>query len=534
MSAKAESNFVHLNLEKFEQYSSVCDVFKATCGVNGTFTFDQMFTVFQKLDPNWTMEMMQHIWTEMDKDQSGDVDFGELLHYAFNMDNVEAWTEEHKGLMKTNVFCRIRPIGKDGHGIGQAVDMQLDGWTEESVFLKGHKREEYTWPSIVLAPEASQEETFKAVMYDPVDAWIMNNTNVMLFAYGQTGTGKTHTMFGPRESLSSEKAHPDWGLFPRAAHRALSSVEAFAKATEDTAMSRFKVALHASAIEFYFGQTFDLYAGKVPLVMMPDGTPVGLSSCEIKKVGDLAPFLDTVYANRSTSGTAMNSGSSRGHAALVLTLAECAEGPEKNKFYYVKRTLTLLDMAGSERPNKAGTERYSVNDVTMMLLSGKTPSKREQQGMEGLVINLELSSLRTEFVRAGEANKTRQKYKNNGSRLPIVRYIGRCLTGQAWLTAVVCLSQSPQNGWETWFSCEYGKSVAKCSAPVRKVKLEEVDDLEKRLIEEAATAKRAVEGTPEKGHPSSKFYGMRLAALRHVEEELLLLQKLAKETKAIS
>merc|ERR1712241_1103708 len=114
--------------------------------------------------------------------------------------------------------------------------------------------------------------------------------------------------------------------------------------------------------------------------------------------------------------------------------------------------------AGAERPGKAGTERYSMNEACKIFMSGKKLSKKEQQGMEGLTINYDLSSLQTQFASAGLANKAKKKFKNNGLPLPIVKYIGRCLTGQAWLTAVICLSQSPQNGWETWFSCEYGKS----------------------------------------------------------------------------
>jgi hypothetical protein len=41
--------------------------------------------------------------------------------------------------------------------------------------------------------------------------WVGFNT--LLFAYGQTGTGKTHTFMGPPDSLHTVN-HPDWGLFP--------------------------------------------------------------------------------------------------------------------------------------------------------------------------------------------------------------------------------------------------------------------------------------------------------------------------------
>eukprot|EP01048_Picozoa_sp_COSAG05_P011034 COSAG05_NODE_1013_length_6190_cov_4.171236_5_plen_82_part_00 len=45
-----------------------------------------------------------------------------------------------------------------------------------------------------------------------------------------------------------------------------------------------------------------------------------------------------------------------------------------------------------------------------------------------------------------------------------------CCTGQARLGVIVAISQSPQNGWETWFSCTWGEMVAKLRAPCDKQK----------------------------------------------------------------
>merc|ERR1711972_709093 len=155
-------------------------------------------------------------------------------------------------------------------------------------------------------------------------------------------------------------------------------------------------------------------------------------------------------------------------------------------------------MAGSERPDKAGTERVGSNQMIEWLYSGKKLTKDEQQGMEGLMINFELSAIKSEITKATEENQRKTKYKNNCfPETPLTRYIGRCLVGQAWLTSIVCLSQSPQNGWETWFSCEYGKGLAKLQAPVRKAKVQDATALEKTLTAAAAKAKTVFEGTPE-------------------------------------
>ena len=146
--------------------------------------------------------------------------------------------------------------GTTGHAEGEAVEKQLDGWTEGSVFIKDrHSRKEYKFPAHVFPPESSQEDVYKGMGADLVDLLTINQYNVMLLAYGQTGTGKTHafffaavrlegprekrtrtktlyftprffaalrsevcgrhTMFGTPESLRSAEPHPGWGVLPR-------------------------------------------------------------------------------------------------------------------------------------------------------------------------------------------------------------------------------------------------------------------------------------------------------------------------------
>ena len=64
----------------------------------------------------------------------------------------------------------------------------------------------------------------------------------MLFAYGQTGCGKTHTFIGPEHSWGTV-GHDDWGLFPRACATVFEELEGRGGAC--------KWCLHASAVEFY-------------------------------------------------------------------------------------------------------------------------------------------------------------------------------------------------------------------------------------------------------------------------------------------
>ena len=134
---------------------------------------------------------------------------------------------------KIKTWVRIRPLaseggggGKpvDGHTDGKPVEKQLGAFDEKSVKIIHHdqrsKEQAYDYPSRVFPVDCSQEDVGKDVLPGLLDDF-WNDRSGVIFAYGQTGTGKTTTMFGFPESLTSESEHPGWGLLPRAVHATL-------------------------------------------------------------------------------------------------------------------------------------------------------------------------------------------------------------------------------------------------------------------------------------------------------------------------
>ena len=77
----------------------------------------------------------------------------------------------------------------------------------------------------VVLPEDDQETTYASVGLPDMLAHFLDGYNVTFLAYGQTGTGKTHTMFGSQLekvesfSLDSSSMPEQWGLFPRSGVR---------------------------------------------------------------------------------------------------------------------------------------------------------------------------------------------------------------------------------------------------------------------------------------------------------------------------
>lgn len=71
------------------------------------------------------------------------------------------------------------------------------------MFSKGELK--YNFMKKVLVPEVSQQDVWDEFMPPLVDEFTMKNgRNVFLLAYGQTGTGKTHTMFGLKGTLNND------------------------------------------------------------------------------------------------------------------------------------------------------------------------------------------------------------------------------------------------------------------------------------------------------------------------------------------
>ncbi|CAM9719388.1 unnamed protein product, partial [Heterosigma akashiwo] len=428
-----------------------------------------------------------------------------------------------RGLYSPNVFLRIRPPTFDGGGHdmrGDSVAKSLVAWSEKSVtlsteymFSRGSK--EYSFATRVIQPEESQDEACGALLDGVVESFtsLSAGKNILFLAYGQTGTGKTHTMFGPEACLSSAERSDDWGLFPRVCFEVLQTMESKGPGTQ--------YILTASAVEFYLGVCMDLLHAGAQVTIGDDHRPVGMEQRPVRQMEDAMDYLREVSENRTTRHTAMNmaseehSGSSRSHAALILNLTQLNVTSGK----IVETTFNLVDLAGAERPDKVveekGGERATMSDVMMAAYFGN----EMPTGGQGLVINYELAMLRTEISRATEAFKGGRRYNApNQSSTETIKFLGACLDGSAQMHMVVCLSLAPQNGWETWFSLTYGADLANLRAPITLQRARHLDKALARALKEAKAAAEAVRVPPAPGAPSERFFAKKQAAARKTAE----------------
>ncbi|XP_071506252.1 kinesin-II 95 kDa subunit-like, partial [Diadema antillarum] len=198
------------------------------------------------------------------------------------------------------------------------------------------------------------DETFR-----PLVESVLQGFNGTIFAYGQTGTGKTFTMEGLRSNPELR------GVIPNSFEHIFTHISR-------TQNQQYLV--RASYLEIYQEEIRDLLAKdqtkRLDLKERPDtGVYVkDLSSFVTKSVKEIEHVMTVGNNNRSVGATNMNEQSSRSHAIFIITI-ECSElGPDGENHIRVGK-LNLVDLAGSERQNKTGATGERLKEATKINLS---------------------------------------------------------------------------------------------------------------------------------------------------------------------
>ncbi|XP_063653225.1 kinesin-like protein KIFC3 isoform X8 [Pan troglodytes] len=247
------------------------------------------------------------------------------------------------------VIARVRPVTKeDGEGpeATNAVTFDAD---DDSIIHLLHKGKPVSFElDKVFSPQASQQDVFQEVQ--ALVTSCIDGFNVCIFAYGQTGAGKTYTMEGTAENP---------GINQRALQLLFSEVQEKASDWEYT--------ITVSAAEIYNEVLRDLL-GKEPqekleIRLCPDGSGQlyvpGLTEFQVQSVDDINKVFEFGHTNRTTEFTNLNEHSSRSHALLIVTVrgVDCSTGLRTTG------KLNLVDLAGSERVGKSGAEGSRLREA---------------------------------------------------------------------------------------------------------------------------------------------------------------------------
>ena len=242
------------------------------------------------------------------------------------------------------VAVRLRPMSSTEVSNGYEHIVQIDQ-KEAGVYVKNPAGQTVNFKFDFAYPDGiSQEEVYEDTAA-PIVAGVLEGFNGTIFAYGQTGTGKTYTMDG--------KKGDQRGIMPRAFEHIFEFIEA------NSDSHQFMITVQY--VEIYNDELRDLLATKksdTPLKIREDpvhGVQIkGVAIRQVQKLDDLYTLLEFGKKNRKVRKTNMNAESSRSHSILTVcveTLTQVEGGQHVRS-----ARLNLVDLAGSERVAKTGAE----------------------------------------------------------------------------------------------------------------------------------------------------------------------------------
>ena len=210
----------------------------------------------------------------------------------------------------------------------------------------------------VFKLDSPQNEIYEYVGKRIVDD-VMEGYNGTIFAYGQSGSGKTYTMYGPDIFDDLYK-----GIIPRIVEDIFNYVEK----ADDNVDFQFKL----SVLEIYKEVMYDLLTqtGDLKIQENPEvGVKIdGLSEVYLSSLNEFFDYVELSQINRKTAETKLNHNSSRSHCILIL---EISQSFKKEKLIK-KGILNLVDLAGSEKISKTGAVGLTLEEAKKINLSLST------------------------------------------------------------------------------------------------------------------------------------------------------------------
>ncbi|KAF9780579.1 kinesin-domain-containing protein [Thelephora terrestris] len=188
------------------------------------------------------------------------------------------------------------------------------------------KKQQFTFDQ-VHGPNTTQHAVFTSTA-NPLISRFLEGFNCTILAYGQTSSGKTHTMTGI--DLDANPTDPDngMGIIPRA----VATIFARARELREERAGAWNFNIKGSFIEIYNEDLLDLLAdehsanGRRDVQIREDkrGTIIwdGLREVNVKNTPEVMTLLRKGTSIRRTNETDMNAQSSRSHAIFSLTLIQ--------------------------------------------------------------------------------------------------------------------------------------------------------------------------------------------------------------------
>ncbi|GAB0093994.1 Kinesin-like protein [Sergentomyia squamirostris] len=293
--------------------------------------------------------------------------------------------------------------------------------------------------NVVFETGATQEDILQYSGMQRLIAMAVEGFSCTAFCYGQTTSGKTHTLTGPpdlfiRRPDPTDERH---GLI----FRAFVYLFQLLREKKDT-----NFVLKASFLEIYNEKVIDLLnpgTARKPLAVRWSKKSRGffvenLFTVDCEQLDDLLAVLEEGMRNRSMGSHSMNEHSSRSHTILTVYITS-EQQAERGVFLSKQGKINFVDLAGSEMTKKTNSE-------------GKTLEEANNINKSLMVLGYCISSL-------SDAKKKQGHIPYRDSKL--TKLLADSLAGNGVALMIACISPARSNLSETLSTLRYAARAKK-------------------------------------------------------------------------
>ncbi|XP_044742970.1 kinesin-like protein KIF17 [Chrysoperla carnea] len=410
------------------------------------------------------------------------------------------------------VIVRCRPMNKRELDLNCRAIVQMNG-CEVKLTNPNDKNcptKQFTFDSVYDMKSAT-ENLYNDICYPLVES-VLEGYNSTVFAYGQTGCGKSFTMEGSSTPSSTR------GIIPRALEHIFEAI---------SVASDVKFLALVSYLEIYNEQIRDLLMPSEKLNSSMSGLPLkeipnegvvvqGLSTHPVHNIQECENLLRIGSKNRIIGTTLMNQNSSRSHSIFTISVEQISknncisqnslECKMDDQQHIKKGKLNLVDLAGSERQTKTGATGDRLKEATK--------------------INLSLSALGNVISALVDGKSKHIPYRDS----KLTRLLQDSLGGNTRTLMIACISPADNNYDETLSTLRYANRAKNISnqpivnedpkdAMLRKYQ-EEIQKL-KEMLQSSAPSINSIENKEvnnndiEITRPVSEEYKLKLEMEKH-------------------
>jgi len=382
------------------------------------------------------------------------------------------------------VAVRVRPFNDREKEMKSPLCVSMAG-ESTTITSDGQAPKTFTFDYSYWSHDQSSNFATQETVMDEVGSGILSNAlngfHGCLFAYGQTGAGKSYSVVG---------SPSDPGIIPRSVDEVFRQ-----KGLSESPGGDGEIRVWISFLEIYNEAIHDLLdaAQEQKDFKIMDHPQLGvyipgLTEAACPTSGNVQKLMDYGTKKRVTACTNMNATSSRSHAVFCIKVQKLFGPPpeeqgkkDERKAWTAK--INLVDLAGSERLSKTGAEGSTLKEGCAI---------NQSLSALGMVIK-DLSEIHSKPAAKGKGGPTKEAVPFRSSKLTFI--LKDSLAGNSKTVMMAAISPAGDNSEETISTLRFASSVKK----IKTVAKQNIDAKDEAIQNLQAEIKKLRAGLGKKG-----------------------------------